>query len=150
MKTHKLTTECHLLKNWLEAHFVSGKYFTIEEIVENVRDGEGKPIFVLNTKPTTHDRCIKLANMVKELNWATNVERYIPIVKDKNGGIKLAENKAELEDFIRGLKHKVENANKYANHLQSIIDLQDTMPFINLANRCLNEDEIKPIEVFAK
>ena len=145
----KLTSEHHLLKNYLEAHFVSGKYFTIEEIVANVKDSEGKPIFTLNTRPQTHDRCIKLANMVKELNWATNVERYIPIVKDKNGGIKLAENKAELEDFIKGLKHKVENANKYANHLQSIIDLQDTMPFINLANRCLNEDEMKPIEVYA-
>lgn len=146
----KLTSEHHLLKNYLEAHFVSGKYFTIEEIVANVRDSEGKPIFALNTRPQTHDRCIKLANMVKELNWATSVERYIPIIKDNNGSIKLAENKEELEHFINGLKRKVENANKYANHLQGLIDLADTIPFINQANRLLKDSEIKPIEVYAK
>ena len=149
MKTRLLTRQ-HALKNWLEANFVSGKYFTIEEIVENVRDSEGNPYYKINKNPYTHDKCIVLSNDVKDLNWATNVERYIPIVKDTKGSIKLAENKAELEDFIKELKEKVEKAHKYANHLQSIIDLQGTTPFINLADRVLDDDEIKPIEVYAR
>ena len=76
MKTRLLTRQ-HALKNWLEANFVSGKYFTIEEIVENVRDSEGNPYYKINKNPYTHDKCIVLSNDVKDLNWATNVERYI-------------------------------------------------------------------------
>lgn len=150
MKTTKLTSEHHILKNYLIEHFISGHYYSIEEIVEKVRYDDDTPLFKLNTNPYTHDKCFKLSKMVKELNWATNVKRYIPIVKDKFGGIKLAENKSELEGFIKDLKHKVENANKYANHLQSLIDLQDTIPFINLANRVKTESEMKPIEIYAK
>lgn len=145
---NKLTTEHHILKNWLEANFESGRYFTIEEIVKNVKHSDGTPIFILNTNPRKHDKCIKLATIVKELNWATNVERYIPIIKNSKGSIKLAENEDELKGFIAELKNKVENANKYANHLQSLIDLQDTIPFINQANRALEENEMKPIEVY--
>ena len=148
-RTQKLITRQHDLKNWLEANFVSGKYFTIEEIVKKVCDSEGYPYYHLNKNPYAHDKCIALSNDVKALNWATNLERYIPIVKNKKGSIKLAENKEELKDFIQELKDKVENAHQYANHLQSLINLQDTLPFINLSNRVLNESEIKPIEVYA-
>ena len=146
----KLTSEHHLLKNFLEQHFVSGKFFTIEEIVENVRNSEGEPIFILNTKPTTHDKCVKLANMVKELNWATNVERYIPIIKDKKGSIKLCENEEELRGYIESETKRIENTYKYYNHLKSLIAVDGTIPFINLANRVKDDDELKPIEIYQK
>lgn len=148
--TSKLETRQHALKTWLEANFVSGKYFTIEAVIKGVKDSEGNCYYQLNTNPSTHDKCIALSNDVKQLNWHAGRERYIPIIKDNKGSIKLCENKEELETFTQELKRKVENAHKYANHLQSIIDLQGTMPFINQATRVLEEDEIKPIEVFAK
>lgn len=146
----QLETRQHRLKDFLEKHFISGKYWTIEEIVENVRDSEGNPYYILNTNPRVHDRCIALANDVKELNWHTNRERYIPIIKDKKGSIKLAENKKELETYIANEKARIENTYKYYNHLNSLIELDGTTPFINLADRVLEEKEIKPIEVYAK
>ena len=149
MKT-KLITRQHTLKNWLEAHFESGKFFTIETIVKNVVDSEGNPYYKLNLNPYTHDKCIALANDVKELNWATNVERYIPIIKDKKGSIKLCESEQELKDFVEKEEKKLEKSAQYKNHLKSLIQVDGTAPFINLANRVLDEDEIKPIEVYAK
>ena len=139
----KLTTRQHNLKNWLEDNFESGKWFTIEEVCEA---GIG---YYLNKDPKSHDKCIALANDVKALNWATNVKRYIPIVKDKKGSIKLAESKQELKDFIQWQKDKVEQANKYANHLQSLIEIDGTMPIVNLANRCLGDKELKVISIYA-
>lgn len=140
----KLTTRCHSLKNYLEANFVSGKYFTIKEICEaNIG-------YTYNTNPYCHDRCIALSQDVKALNWATNVERYIPIIKDKKGSIKLCETREELEAFVESEKKKVEKANEYANHLKSLIQVDGTLPFINLASRVLTESEIKPVEVYAK
>ena len=144
----QLETRQHRLKDWLEENFVSGKFWTIEEIVKNVRDSEGNPYYVLNTNPHVHDKCIALANDVKELNWHTGRERYIPIIKDKRGAIKLAECKKELEEYVQKEKDKIENTYKYYNHLNSLIELEGTIPFINQANRVLGDDEIKPIEVY--
>ena len=149
-KTKRLITRQHALKNWLESHFESGKYFTIEKIVANVCDSEGNPYYKLNTDPRTHDKCIALSQDVKELNWATNVERYIPIIKDKRGAIKLCENKEELETYVENEKKRIENTYKYYNHLDSLTKIDGTMPFINLANRVLDESEYKAIEVYAK
>lgn len=148
--TKRLETRQHALKNWLEANFVSGKYFTIEEIVANVRDSDGNPYYTLNTNPYTHDKCAVLGGDVKRLNWNTGRERYIPIIKDEKGSIKLAENKQELEKYIAKEKKKVEKAYQYYNHLNSLAELDGTMLFINQANRVLEDDEMKPIEVYAK
>lgn len=145
-----LTTEHHTLKNWLEANFVSGRFYTIEEIVENVRNADGTPLFVLNKNPYSHDKCIKLANMVKDLNWATNVQRYIPIIKDKRGAIKLCESEQELKDFVAKEEKKVEKICEYKNHLKSLISVDGSAPMINLAGRVLDLDEIKVVEVYKK
>ena len=144
----RLATRQHRLKDWLIENFVSGKYFTIEEIVENVRDSEGKPYYKLNTNPYTHDKCAVLSQDVRTLNWATGYERYIPIIKDNKGSIKLAENKEELDEYIEKEKKKVEKHYQYYNHLNSLAELDGTIPFINLANRTLNEKEMTPVEVF--
>ena len=149
LKTRKLLTRQHALKTFLEEH-QEGKYWTIEEIVDLVRDGDRNPYYTLNRNPYTHDKCIALSSDVKELNWHTGRERYIPIIKDSKGSIKLAESKEELEEYIIKEKKKVETKYQYYNHLNSLIELEGTLPFINQANRVLEDDEIKPIEVFAK
>ena len=149
-KQSGLKTECHILKNWLENNFVSGKYFSIEEIIQQVRYADGTPLFKLNTNPKIHDKCIKLSKMVKDLNWATNRERYIPIIKDKKGGIKLCETEQELKDFIKSETDKVEKAWQYANHLKSLISVDGSVPIINLANRSLSLNEMKPVDVYKK
>ena len=146
--TKRLESRQHRLKDWLEANFVSGKFFTIEEIVANVKDSEGVPYYKLNTNPHTHDKCVALGNDVKELNWHTNRDRYIPIIKDSKGSIKLCESKAELEEYIAKEKRKVEKAYQYYNHLNSLIGLDGTMPFINLADNVV--EDIKPVEVYMK
>ena len=137
-----LNSRQHRLKDWLHENFVSGKYFTIEEICNA---GLG---YELNTNPRIHDKCVALSNDVKQLNWATNVERYIPIIKDNKGSIKLCETEQELKDFVAKEERKVEKACEYKNHLKSLIQVDGTMPFINLAGRVLGESEIKPIDVY--
>lgn len=142
--TKPLTPRQHRLKDYLKDNFVSGKYFTIEEICEA---GLG---FELNTNPKAHDKCIALSNDIKQLNWLAGIHRYIPIVKDSRGACKLAENEQELKDYVASEKRKVEKVNQYANHLQSLVDLEGTTPFINQVDRVLEEKEITPIEVYAK
>ena len=139
-----LTTRQHQLKNYLETHFESGKFFSIEEICNA---GLG---YVYNTNPYTHDHCVALGNDVKALNWATDVERYTPIIKDAKGGIKLCESEEELNEFVEKQKRKVEKAYQYANHLKSLKFIDGQVRFINLNNRVLDEDEMKPIDVYKK
>ena len=140
----KLTPRQHALKNWLEQNFISGKYFTIEEICNA---GLG---YKLNTNPRIHDKCVALGNDVKALNWATNCERYIPIIKDKKGGIKLCETEQELKDFVDSETRKVDKVWQYANHLKSLIKVDGSVPIINLANRSLSLNEMKPVDVYKK
>jgi hypothetical protein len=143
-----LESRQHRLKDWLEANFESGRFFTIEEVVAGVVDSEGVPYYKLNTNPYTHDKCVLLGSDVKELNWHTSRERYIPIIKDSKGSIKLCESKEELEAYVSHEKAKVEKAYQYYNHLTSLISLEGTIPFINQANNVV--DEPKPIEIYAK
>lgn len=150
LKEKKLTTRQHALKNWLEANFVSGKYWTIEEVVEGVRDTNGEPFYILNKNPHKHDKCLALANDVKQLNWHTGRERYIPIIKDTKGSIKLAENREELQNYVDEEEARIENTYMYYNHLKSLVGLDGEVHFINQANRVLEEDEIKPIEVYVR
>lgn len=145
----QLETRQHRLKDWLEEHQI-GRYWSIKEICDLVRDDEGNPYYTYNDNPYSHDHCLALSVDVKELNWHTGRERYIPIIKDSKGGIKLAESREELEAYISKEKKRYENAFKYYNHLSSLIELEGTIPFINQANRVLKDREIKPIEVYAQ
>ena len=141
---NKLTTRCHRLKDYLYDNFESGKYFSIEEIC-----GAGLG-YKLNLNARCHDRCLPLAQDVKKLNWATNVERYIPIIKNKQGGIKLCESEQELKDFVAKEEKRVEKICEYKNHLKSLINVDGSVPIINLANRALKLDEMKPVDVYKK
>lgn len=147
MKQRNLTPRQHRLKDYLNEHFVSGHYFSIEEIVKNVVDKDGQPYYKLNTDPKLHDKCIALSHDVKRINFNIT-SRYIPIIKNKWGGIKLAENKEELTAYIEGLKKKVEKQCEYYNTLIYKASLDGVIPYINLAGRVLDDDEIKPIEAY--
>ena len=142
--TRGLTTRQHRLKDWLKENFESGRYFTIEEIC---RAGLG---YELNTNPYIHDKCVALGNDVRDINWLAGYKRYIPILKDTKGSIKLAESKAEVDTYIQGLKDKAERYYQYANHLASLAQTDGEIPFINLNNRVLNDNEITPVEVFKR
>lgn len=137
-----LTSRQHRLKDFIKTNFVSGKYFSIEEICEA---GLG---YTLNTDPHKHDKCVALSNDVRAINFNIT-ERYIPIVKDKKGGIKLAESKDEIDNYIKVEREKIETKCQYLNILESKIEREGYAIFINQANRVLNDNEIKPIEVYA-
>ena len=141
--TKGLTTRQHRLKDFLKENFVSGKYFSIKEICEA---GLG---YEYNNDPYKHDHCVCLSNDVRAINFNIT-ERFIPIIKDTKGGIKLAENKQEIDDFIANERAKVEAKCQYLNTLESKVERDGYAVFINLADRVLNDDEIKPIEVYAK
>ena len=44
----QLFTRQHRLKDWLEEHHTSGRFWKIEEICKYVRDDEGNPYYILN------------------------------------------------------------------------------------------------------
>jgi len=149
-KSKHLNTRQQALKSWLEGCFVSGKWWTIEEVVNNFRDSNGEPYYILNTNPRVHDKCVRLARDVKELNWHTGRQRYIPIIKNKQGSVKLCENKEELDEYISSEKKRIDNTYKYYKHLESLSKLDGTMPFVNQANRVLEISEMKPINIYQK
>lgn len=140
--TKGLTSRQHRLKDYLKKNFQSGRYFSIEEICQA---GLG---YVLNTNPKAHDKCLALSNDCRAINWCIT-ERYIPIIKDSKGGCKLAESKDEVDSFIKHQREQIETKAKYLNIIESKIEKDGYAVFINLKNRVLDDDEIKPIEVFA-
>ena len=146
-KAKGLTTRQRQLKDWLDENFQKGKFFSIEEVVKGVVDKDGKPCYELNQDPHKHDKCIALSHDVRQINFNIT-ERYIPIVKDKYGGIKLAENKEEVEEFVGVMKKKVENMCKYYNTIIYKTNLDGVIPFITLGGRVLTLDEMKPVEAF--
>lgn len=148
-KAKGLTTRQHRLKDWLDENFQSGKFFTIEEVVKGVVDKDGNPYYTLNTDPHQHDKCIALSHDVRQINFNVT-DKYIPIIKDKKGGIKLAENKEEVEEFIKPIKKKVERQCQYYNTIIYKTSLDGTIPYINLAGRVLDENEMKPVNAFKR
>ena len=149
-KPKKMTTRQHALKNWLDVSFVSGKFFSIEEVVAGVVDKEGKPYYKLNSNPRNHDKCIALSNDVREINWLIGVERYIPIIKDQYGGVKLCESKKEFDDFYNLHEKRVSRHYQYLNALKSKVEMDGYVPIINLAGRVLSPEEQQPIDTLKR
>lgn len=150
LKEKKMTTRQHALKNWLDTSFVSGKFFSIEEVVAGVVDKEGKPYYKLNSNPRHHDKCLALSNDVREINWLIGVERYIPIIKDQYGGVKLCESKEEFEAWYNVIDKKVTRLYQYINSLKSKVEMDGYIPMINLAGRVLSGEEQVPIDTFKR
>ena len=144
-----LTTRQHRLRDWLENNFVSGQYFSIEEIVTGVVDKDGNPYYKLNTNAKVHDKCASLSADVRAINWCIT-ERYKIIIKNKDGGCKLAENETEFNNWVDEQKKKLETRYKYLNNLVYKASRDGIMPIINQADRVIEDEELKPIEVYKR
>lgn len=136
-----LTTRQHRLIDYLEDNFISGKYFSIEELCES---GLG---YVLNKNPKIHDKCAALGNDIRQINWKVG-SRYSIIVKDKKGGCKLCESKIEFESWKKSELEPLEKKWQYLNNLEYKAKQDGTLPLINLNDRVLDEDEVEFVDVF--
>ena len=139
--TKSLTSRQHRLVDYLKDNFVSGKWFTIEELC-NANLG-----YTLNTNPRVHDKCASLGADIRAINWAI-ASRYSIIIKNKQGSCKLAESEDEFNSWKNEEKAKVERKYQYLNNLQYKADRDGTMPIINLNDRALEDNELEFVEVF--
>jgi hypothetical protein len=139
--TKNLTSRQHRLVDYLKDNFISGKWFTIEELC-NADLG-----YTLNTNPKVHDKCASLGADIRAINWAI-AQRYSIIIKNKQGSCKLAESKEEFDTWKNEEKAKVERKYQYLNNLEYKVDRDGTMPIINLNDRALEDSELEFVEVF--
>lgn len=139
--TKSLNPRQHRLVDYLKDNFVSGKWFTIEELC-NANLG-----YNLNTNPRVHDKCASLGADIRAINWAI-ASRYSIIIKNKQGSCKLAESEDEFNSWKNEEKAKVERKYQYLNNLQYKADRDGTMPLINLNDRALEDNELEFVEVY--
>lgn len=133
-----------ILKMWLEKNFVKGKYFSIEEICEQVVDN-GERLYQLNKNPRIHDKCLQLSEDVRTINWNV-VDGYKIIIKDEKGGIKLCESKEEFDNWYNDEIATVEIKYQYLNTIKQKAKWDGVVPLINKANNPVKKYE--PIDVF--
>lgn len=145
--TKNLNRRQHALIDYLEDNFVSGKYFTIEEIVYCLRDKNDNPYYKLNTNPRIHDKCASLGADIRAINWKIG-HRYSVIVKDKKGGCKICESQQEFDEWKESERKPLITKLEYLNNLSYKTSWQDTAPLLNLNDRPLELDEIEFIDVF--
>ena len=139
--TQSLTSRQHRLVDYLKDNFVSGKYFTIEEIC-NANLG-----YTLNTNPKIHDKCASLGSDIRAINWAI-AQRYSIIIKDKKGSCKLAESEKEFNAWKDEEKRKIEKKYQYINNLTYKANRDGTVPIVNLNDRALSVEETEEVEVY--
>ena len=123
----------HRLLDFLKDNFVSGRYYTIEELVDRVVDSEGKPYYELNTNPRNHDKCVALSNDIRAINW-TITDRYHIIIKDNKGSAKLVESETEFNEWVEKEKAPLIKKLGYLSNLKWKESREGTMPIVNLAN----------------
>lgn len=143
----KLTPRQWLLKRFLENNFKSGYYYSIEELVESVRDANGNKVYKLNTNPYTHDKCVALGSDIKTINWNCN-QGYKIIIKNEKGGAKLCESEEELNSWRNAELKKVEKKYQYLNNLKWKAERDGTMPILNQNLKPV--EELKVVEVYKK
>lgn len=134
--TKNLTSRQHRLVDYLKENFVSGKYFSIEEICES---GLG---YELNKNPYTHDKCVALGNDIRQINWAIG-SRYSIIVKDKKGGCKLCESKEEFDEWKQSELAPLEKKWKYLNNLEYKASFDNQVVIVNLNNKSIESEIVK-------
>ena len=139
----------HRLLDFLKNNFISGRYYTIEELVDRVVDSEGKPYYKLNTNPYIHDKCSVLSSDIRAINWSIT-DRYHIIIKDTKGSAKLVESEQEFNEWVEKEKAPLIKKLGYLSNLKWKEDREGTMPMVNLANRTLDSDELDFIEVNAR
>lgn len=143
---NKLSTRQHILKDYLKDNFVSGKFFSIEEIIENVKYSDGTPCYVLNHNPRNHDKCATLSEDIRTINWSM-VDGWKIIIKNDKGGCKLAENKEEFDNWYDKEYAKANSKIVYLNVLKSKANDDKSIP---LYKKNLTENKSNtPIESYA-
>ena len=142
--TQGINTRQLILRTWLEKNFVKGKYFSIEEICEQVTYC-GEHLYQLNKNPRIHDKCLLLSDDVRAINWNT-VDGYKIIVKDEKGGIKLCESKEEFEEWYNDEIATMEIKYQYLNTMKQKAKWDGVVPLIDKANNPVKK--YKPIDVF--
>ena len=142
--TQGINTRQWILKMWLEKNFVKGKYFSIEEICEQVTY-KGEHFYTLNKNPRIHDKCLLLSDDVRAINWNT-VDGYKIIIKDEKGGIKLCESKEEFDNWYNDEIATIEIKYQYLNTIKQKTKWEGVVPLINKANNPVQNH--KPIDVF--
>lgn len=142
--TQGINTRQLILRTWLEKNFAKGRYFSIEEICEQVTYC-GEHLYQLNKNPRIHDKCLQLSEDVRTINWNT-VDGYKIIVKDEKGGIKLCESKEEFEEWYNDEIATMEIKYQYLNTMKQKAKWDGVIPLIDKANNPVKKYE--PIDVF--
>lgn len=135
-----------VLKKWLENNFVKGKFYSIEEICEQVTYN-GEHLYKLNKNPRIHDKCIMLGSDVNVIN-DNEVDGYKIIIKDSKGSIKLVENEEELKTYLDSIEIPALKILKRVWTIRSKAKLEGTMPIINKANNPVEDKDLKFVDVF--
>ena len=142
-----LTPRQEALVQFLTSHFVSGKFWTIEEMVYLVRDELDRPYYTLNTNPYIHDKCATLSADIRTINWSV-VEGCKIIIKDSKGGAKLCECSQEFEEWRKKELEPITKKCQYLNNLVYKCKQDGTVPIVDSNNEPIEEP--KPVEVFQK
>ena len=129
--TKNLTPRQHRLVDYLKANFVSGKYFSIEELCAS---GLG---YELNTNPKIHDKCASLGNDIRQINWRIG-SRYSIIVKDKKGGAKICESKEEFEEWKESEMKPLITKIQYLNNLEYKASFDEQVVIVNLNDKAVD------------
>ena len=145
----KLTPRQWALKRYLESHFESGKFITIEEICREVRNYENVPYYHYNTNPYVHDKCACLSADVRAINWSVE-EGWKIIIKDNKGNVKLCESEEEFNDWREKELAPLTRKWKYLNNLVYKTKRDGIMPILNQRLNPVPEDNLKPIETYMK
>lgn len=143
-----LNTRQWVLKMWLESNFQSGRYFSIEEVVEGVRL-YGEPLYELNKNPRIHDKCLLLSQDVNAINECV-VNGYKIIVKNEQGGIKLCESQREFDEWYFRVTAPLFKTLKRMNLLKWKTKWDGTMPLLNKAGNPVPEKKQEFIDVFCQ
>jgi len=137
MENDKLPRECWYLKRWLEEHFISGRYYTIEELCDNVVDSNGNKLFKYNTDLRNHDKSISLSNAIRTINWSIT-DGYKIIIKDSKGSAKLCESEQEFNAWKEKEMKRLLPKWQYLNNLKWKAERDGTIP---IYNQRLNENK---------
>lgn len=137
---HTTKERQQVLHFYLEQNFKPGKFFSIEQVVNECCYDDGTPCYKLNTNPLNHDKCIVLSNDVRAINWTVK-NGFSIIIKDPYGGVKLCEDVEEFKAWRQSELEPLIKKTIYLNNLKFKSTLNGTMD--------LTEDD-KIIETLVK
>lgn len=158
-KTEMIKARKSALLKYLIVNFVAGKWFTIEEICNNVCYVDGDEYcdadvslfaiypYTYNTNPYVHDKCVVLGADIREMNWDNSSDGHYIIIRNSKGHIKLCESAEEFEAWRKRELEPIEKKCKYLNSLKSKVRTDGTIPFFVVDNDLIKENDTE-VSVF--